>query len=165
MRRAVEKMTNKHLFFAMLAGFVLSLLPVLLLALFNYPNADDFSASVEARHAWVETGSLWEVLKAAAGNVKYNYMEWSGVFASVFWTSLQPGLFGEAYYGLTTWITVAAVCGGAGYLFTVFLRKYLRGDRYVTGCVTLPFLFLLLHCMPDGKEGLYWHAGCLYFGR
>ena len=147
----------------MLVGFLMSLLPILLLAFYNYPCADDFSASDSVRSAWVNSGSFIEVVKAALENVEYNYKNWSGVFVSVFWTSLQPGIFGERFYGLTTLITLVLFVSAGGYLSYVLNRKYLKTDRYAVGCVAILYLFSTIQCMPDGKEGLYWHAGVVNY--
>ena len=96
----IHKISDKTIAIVMALGLFISLIPIVVLAFYNYPCADDFSASDTAHWAWQETGSLWEVIKAAWENVVYNYENWSGVYTSVFWTSMQPGLFGEEFYGI-----------------------------------------------------------------
>lgn len=147
----------------MLVIFLSSLIPIAVLALYNYPCADDFSASDTVHLAWVNTGSIFAVLKAAWGNVVYNYLEWSGVFMSVFWTSLQFGIFGERYYGLVTIVTVVFLIVGAFYLGHVICDKYIKADKYISRSVVLLYLFISIQCMPDGNEGLYWHAGVVNY--
>lgn len=154
---------KRNIFWLLFILFILSLIPILLLSGYNFPCADDFSASDTAYWAWKNTGSLLEVLKAAWENVVYNYREWSGVFASVFWTSLQPGIFGEQYYGITTWITVILFIVSVVYFFHVILQKYLKADLYETGIISILFLFTIFQCMPSGLEGLYWHAGVVNY--
>jgi len=85
---------ERKLYIGMMIFLIVSLLPIMVLAFYNYPCADDFSASDTAYWVWNSTDSMLEVLEAAWENVVYNYHKWSGVYASVFWTSLQPGLFG-----------------------------------------------------------------------
>ena len=144
-------------------GFAASLIPILFLAFYNYPAADDFSAGKTAYWAWESTGSLREVIKAAGENVVYNYKNWSGVFASVFWTSLQPGIFGERFYGMTTVITLILLVAAGFYTGGIMGRKYLHTDRCTMSCIILIYLFSAIHLMPDGNEGLFWHAGVVNY--
>ena len=163
MKKICNKLTEKKIYYAMLAFFVLSLLPIVVLGFYNYPCADDFSASDTVRLAWINSGSFLAVIRAAWENVVYNYLQWSGVFMSVFWTSLQPGIFGEQFYGATTLIAVGLLVGGGAYLGYVLLEKYLKAEKYSARCIVILYLFTTIQCMPDGNEGLYWHAGaCNY---
>lgn len=155
----ISKISDKTLSIGMVMGLLLSVLPILMLAFYNYPCADDFSASDTAHWAWQETGSLIEVLKAAVENVIYNYYNWSGVYTSVLWTSLQPGLFGERFYGITTVISVVLFLAAGGYLTYVIGSKYLKANPWSWMAVCVLYLFTSIQCMPDGNEGLYWHAG------
>ncbi len=160
MVKKIEKIfTEKNIVIVMAVGFFISLIPIVLLATYNFPCADDFSASDDVRLAWMSTGSLWQVLKAAWENVVFNYKEWSGVYMSVFWTSLQPGIFGEKFYCITTYITLFLLCISVSYLGKVVFSKYFPTDKYKAGCVAICFLFTLIQCMPSGNEGLFWHPG------
>lgn len=163
MNKFLDKITNKKIYMIMHACFWLSVLPILMLAFYNYPCADDFSASDTVHLAWVNTGSVLAVIKAAWENVVYNYMEWSGVFMSVFWTSLQPGIFGERYYGIITVLTIIFIVAGGFYLGHVIFDKYLKTDKYLSRCIILLYLFVSIQCMPDGNEGFYWHAGVVNY--
>ena len=155
----ISKISDKMIAVGMITGFVVSLVPIIILAFYNYPCADDFSASDTAHWAWVNTGSVIEVVKAAVENVIYNYLKWSGVYVSVFWTSLQPGLFGEQFYGVTTVISIVLFVVAGGYLIYVIGSKYMKGNKYSWQCIGILYLFTSIQCMPDGNEGLYWHAG------
>ena len=163
MKKLLDNITVKKIYIVTMAGFLCSLLPILVLALFNYPSADDFSASDSVQAAWVTTYSLLEVIKAAWENTVYNYFEWSGVYASVFWTSLQPGIFGEKWYGVTTWITIILLVSSVFYLSHVIFNVYLKSNKYISGCIACLYLFMAIHCMPDGNEGLFWHAGVVNY--
>ena len=82
---------------------------------------------------------------------------------SVFWTSLQPGIFGERYYGIITVLTIIFMTAGGFYLGHVIFDKYLKADKYASRCIVLLYLFVSIQCMPDGNEGLYWHAGVVNY--
>ena len=163
MKNVQKLITEKRIWIVMVIILLASLLPIVQLAFYNYPCADDFSASDSVRLAWLNTGSFIAVIKAAWENVIYNYLEWSGVFMSVFWTSLQFGIFGERFYGITTLIAVVLLVGGGFYLARVILTGYLKADKYVAGIIAVLYLFSTIQCMPDGNEGLYWHAGVVNY--
>ena len=155
----IEKITDQKIAVSMVIILLISLLPIVALGFYNYPFADDFSASDTAHWAWQETGSLMAVVKAALENVWYNYQSWSGVYASVFWTSLQPGLFGEQFYGMTTLISVVLLVAAGGCLTSVLIKKNPKGNAYHWISLCALYLFTTIQCMPDGNEGLYWHPG------
>lgn len=159
----IRKITEKHMSIIMLIIFLLSLVPILGLALYNYPGADDFSASHTLYHAWLETGSVAAVLGKALEYVKYTYFQWSGLFMSMFWTALQPGIFGEQFYGATTFISIILLVTGGFYLTHVCVVKYLNGNKYQANILSCIYLLLMIQCMPDGNEGLYWHAGVVNY--
>ena len=163
MKDTNKTIATERISFGMLIILFVSIIPIAVLAFYNYPCADDFSASDMVRLAWQNSGSLGAVLKAAWENVVYNYESWSGVFMSVFWTSLQFGIFGEKFYGITTVVTLVLLLAGGFYLGHILLRKYLNADRSMANIVTASFLFTLIQCMPDGNEGLYWHAGVVNY--
>ncbi len=163
MKKISEKITEKHMYMAIQIIFWLSLIPILWLALYNYPCADDFTASDSVREAWLTTGSLWRAFVAVMENVKHNYLNWSGVFMSVFWTTLQPSVFGERYYGVVTFITIALLVLGGWYLGKVVFRDYLKVKKDTANSIILLYLFMTIQYMPDGNEGLYWHAGVVNY--
>ena len=157
--KILEKITDKKIYIVMLIGFLISLIPIIVLATYNFPCGDDFSASDDVRLAWMHTGSVIALLKAAWDNVVFNYLEWSGVYMSVFWTSLQPGLFGEQFYWLTTFITVGLFCMAVSYFVHVIFTKYFPIEGYAAKCLGILYLFTIIQCVPYGNEGLFWHAG------
>ena len=72
---------------------------------------------------------------------------------------MQPGLFGERFYGMTTFISVGLFVGAAICLTYVIGSRYIKGNRYHWISVCILYVFTSVQCMPDGNEGLYWHAG------
>ena len=56
------------------------LIPILVIAKYNYPCADDFGFSAYSRIAWKETHSLLQVLKGAIITVKDRWLGWQGPF-------------------------------------------------------------------------------------
>ena len=84
--------TQKRAWMICLA-FCAGILPLIAIAPFDHPSADDFNYSVLTRHVWVETGSLSQVLKAAAETTVYYFNEWQGLYVSPFLQALQLAVF------------------------------------------------------------------------
>ena len=96
----------EKLCFIMLTLFLISLLPVCRLAFYAHPAGDDYAYGVAAHLAWTDTHSLSAVLAAAVSNVKGYYTSWQGTYSSIFLMSLQPAIFSQRLYFLTTFLTV-----------------------------------------------------------
>ena len=56
---------EKTVFVILLAGLVLLLVPMLVLARYDVPSVDDFTYAIRTVHAWRQTNSLSAVLVAA----------------------------------------------------------------------------------------------------
>lgn len=81
--------------------------PLLLIAQYDYPLADDWSYGNSAYHVMRnEGGNLGQVLHAAFQKVREAYLGWDGRFANDFLDSLHPGIWGEKYYAMTPWILI-----------------------------------------------------------
>ena len=66
----------------MAAVFFVSLIPLIVIACYNYPADDDFNFVLPAADAWVRTGSLAEVAKAIWNKGVDTYASWQGDFVN-----------------------------------------------------------------------------------
>ena len=111
-RHTIAKLSlAEKLCFIMLTLFLISLLPVCRLAFFAHPAGDDYAYGVAAHLAWTDTHSLSAVLAAAVSNVKGYYTSWQGTYSSIFLMSLQPAIFSQRLYFLTTFLMLFMVIG------------------------------------------------------
>ena len=142
---------------------LLLLIPMLALSRYAMPTADDFGYGAGTHAAWESTRSLAAVLRAAAAYTAYIFETWQGSFAAVFLMTLQPGIFGTAYYGLTTWIMLGMLIFGV----LVFVRALCRhvlgctaAERWILTCV------LLIACTQFAEgpvEAFYWFNGAVFY--
>ena len=94
--RAVQlRLSRRALAGLMMALFMLSLVPLLAVALYNYPADDDFEFVLPAAAAWINTSSLWETVKAIAQKTFEKYMTWQGDFFSTFLFAITPTPHGQ----------------------------------------------------------------------
>lgn len=159
-----EKYSQIIIHIACIAALALILLPILWIAQYNYPSADDWSLALNTHRVVREGGNLFDVLKAALESVRSNYFAWEGRYSSVFFASLQPGIWGEKYYGLVTWLMLGAL------LFSeLFLCKSLLCDnsdkknRSLYIPVMIPGLILQILYTPYPEESLYWYTGSVNY--
>lgn len=142
--------------------FALSLLPVLVVAFFNHPRADDYTYGAVLRKVMDAGQGLPEALAAMAAYVKSTYAHWQGSFSAIMLFMLQPGIFSDHAYWLTTAVTLLPLLLGTWML----LRKL--GEMLHAPRTTVVLLFLLLmtlsiQLVPDLNQTFYWfNGGCYY---
>lgn len=161
--RVWEVRISKHRLAQLLkVVFFLSLIPLVLIALYNYPADDDFGFTLPAATAWVETGSLGAVLRAIWQKTVDTYMDWQGDFVSTFFFGLTPMVFNIDLYFLSNWLMLALVCLSAGYLVKGLVRDCLHADRDTFWIAYFAVMVLLLQFMPSISYSIFWHNGGQY---
>ena len=146
----------------MAAVFFVSLIPLIVIACYNYPADDDFNFVLPAADAWVRTGSLAEVAKAIWNKGVDTYASWQGDFVSTALFSITPLIFDIRLYFLSNWFTLALLCLSAGYLIKGVVRVHLRADRATFWIVYVAAMLLALQFMPAIGWSIYWHNGGIY---
>lgn len=157
-----QKSMNKY---AILLGIILglSLIPLYLIARYDYLSADDFQYLMQTLPVWEQTGSIIAVLQTAVQQTVQRYFEWQGNFSFIFLTFLQPASFGEKYYGLTAVITLTTLILCELYFLKVVLQSYMKASGSTYWIVSLLLLFLTIQYMYEPVEGLYWHPGAISY--
>ena len=78
------------------------LIPVVMLAFYARPSADDYVYAARTHAVVQQYGADWPRLLAAAWETTvYFFQNWQGLYVSGFILALQPAIFGNAWYGLT----------------------------------------------------------------
>lgn len=163
LRKTSLKIHTKYLCIILGLLFVATLVPLVVVGRYNYPIQDDFAFSAATRHAFVDTGSLWQVLKAAAGVSAQFYEAWQGSFTACFLFALQPGIFGTSWYGLTTVIMLASLITGTFALVWAVFTRLLKTDRWTAALVAFVLLFLSVQQVPNANQAFYWYNGAVYY--
>ncbi|MDR0220444.1 MAG: hypothetical protein LBI54_03440 [Lachnospiraceae bacterium] len=144
--------------------FALSLLPLFILAFYNYPGVDDFANGLPTKAAYTATGSLAAVLVAAARFAGEVYYTWQGSYFAQLLFSLHPAFFwGEGLYALTTFLMLFMLIGATVFLLRAVLVQGLGlGGKYVV-LVGVPVLYFSIEALPFPVEGFYWYTGSVYY--
>lgn len=134
--------------------------PLLFIAKYNYPSADDWSHGANGYKILQKGGGFFELLKVTIGTVCKSYTAWDGRFAEVLFAALQPGIWGEQYYCLVTWIMLGAIIFAECLLCRTALEQG-TGKKCVGLWIPiiLPSVIIQLLYCPFPEESFYWHTG------
>ncbi len=160
-KRLQRTVTPKRLAIALTILYVLSLIPLLWIAWYNYPSADDYSIGSSCRQTWAASHNIFAVLWQGILNAAKDWLHWMGYFTSNFLMAVPPSTFGERWYVLTTWIMLGMLSFSTMYLFHGIFVKAFGADKYISHSISMLVLFASIQCMcPVGRvEAFYWYSG------
>lgn len=144
------------------ALFALSVLPLIVIALYNYPADDDFAYTLPAATAWVQTHSPVAVLQAIAQSTLKTYNSWQGDFISTFLFALNPMILDIKLYFLANWYQLALLCLSVGYLLRSVTAHWINASASVFWIVYPAVMVLVLQFMPSIAHSVYWYNGGQY---
>ena len=154
---------EKPLFYTVLVLFVLVLLPMLALTICNMPGADDFVYAYETVHAWRQTHSVLAVLQSAVRKTVSTYFSWQGTFSAVFLFTLQPAIWGEKWYALTTYILLTSLLGGTLYFTHTLLYRLAGATKKQAALAGMVLGVAFTQMVPNPMEGFYWWNGAVLY--
>lgn len=143
--------------------FLLGLIPLVLVAFYDRPQVDDFYYGVKTYHAFAQTGSWWETIRAAVEQCLETYQNWQGSFVAVFLFALQPGIFGEQWYPITFFLLMGCLLASTLFFSRILLRKKLQLSRTAWWIASMILLFLSIQFLPSPVQGYYWWNGGIYY--
>lgn len=147
----------------LIIGFILTLIPLFIMAKYDHPCADDYTNGLYAHRAWLETGSVFEAVKAAAKKVSELYFKWQGTYSSILLMTLQPAVFGEEYYAVTPFIMIIILSISILYLLKVIMCDYLNTARQHYLITSSLLLIVSFQLMISPVEGIYWFNGSVHY--
>lgn len=144
-------------------ALIISMIPIIALAFYNFPCADDLGYSIYTKHAWDETHSLFAVLSAAWRKVSESYFSWQGTWTSIFIMALQPGIWGEEWYWLGTVFLIAALIVSGFFFMNVLFHKVLGSEKKIAVISSGIYLLVAMQLMVDKTQGLFWYNGASHY--
>lgn len=146
-----------------LIALICVLVPMMLAARYNFPSADDFRFGAETRRVLIDTGSFLAVIGEAARVTADTYMTWQGSFTGIFLMALQPAIFGEGAYWVTTPIMLIFLIGGVFFLFCTLFPLVLGMRRDVAAIAAALTSIILTQLLPSPVQSFYWYNGSVYY--
>ena len=147
----------------LLLALLVSLIPLLSLAPYDFPCADDFSFGADVHTAWESTHSFFAVLQAARTVALSFYENWQGSFCAVFLMALHPAVFGESCYALTPFLMLAMFLGGTFCFCLSLFSRVFALPRSFGACAAALLSLFSLQLIPYPVQSLYWFNGSLYY--
>lgn len=143
--------------------FCLSILPILYLSFYAAPSGDDYGYSILTHAAWLETGSLWAVVKAGFATVKKFYIGWNGDWFTTFLFSLMPEIFkpGIVWVGIFA-ITAFFIWGNFFFAKEMLKNQLGMTEKYWIALACI-WLFLDYQLIPSTAIGMYWYVGAMHY--
>lgn len=157
-----KRISAKTLYQIALCVFILSLLPLLVMAFYNFPSADDYSFTAGIYKALNNDGVIG-LIKAIFDNVHHFYFNWQGTFTAITIMSLQPSLFGVDWYFLTTFVLLGFFIWGTFCLCKTICIDYLNLDKYYYKIIAILISTVCIQGLPSLVQGFYWWNGAIYY--
>ena len=140
-----------------------SLLPVLMLSGVNCATGDDFGYGVWTRQAWLTSGSLIEVIKAAGRTVAEFYRGWQGTWFSIFLFALQPEVFSSQGYFIVPTLMLTLWLLSTALLFYQVLVRLAGWSKWGFGSLYALFSLAVLQFVPSTKSAIFWYNGTAHY--
>lgn len=149
---------------ACILALSLIVFPLLMIAKYNYPSADDWSYGVYGYHALKRGEGISGVVTGALLMAKNSYMNWEGRFSATFLDALQPGLWGEKYYGIVPWLMLGCIIFSAIFLCKNIIKiKSKKDNGWLSIPIMIPPLILQILYTPFPTESFYWYTGAVNY--
>lgn len=137
---------------------LLSFIPLLMLARYTKPIADDFGYGGPVYYAIKNGGGFLDVINAVIENIRYTYLNWQGTFTSVFLFSIQPDALFEGLYVITPIVMILAIISSI-YLLISLMNIDGWGKVFIGSVVSL----IAVQFLPSVAEGIYWWNGASHY--
>ncbi|MDD6715189.1 MAG: hypothetical protein PUF49_02260 [Firmicutes bacterium] len=143
--------------------FVLTLIPIILIAPFGHATGDDLGYGAHVMQALREGTGVAGALSNIAGEIVSKWYTWQGTWASIFLFCIEPSVFGEKFYTIVPLLAVAMFCIGTGYFLYHFLTRVMRisGAAFVTIFSLLSIL--AIQYMPYMRGGIFWYTSIAHY--
>lgn len=143
--------------------FVLLLLPICYLSFVNRATGDDYGYGAYTRVAFMNTHSLAEVWNAIVRTVKQYYYGWQGTWFSIVLFSLQPEVFSDKAYVVTTFLMLFLWISSTLVLFKEILINRIKMEKWSYILITLLFLIIEMQFVPSTRSSIFWYNGCAHY--
>ena len=142
---------------------IMTLLPILWIAVYNVPCADDFNYGLMTHHTWMKTHNLFHVFKMSLREVKNFYLHWQGTWFAIWLMSLQPAVFSESLYPLGTVMQLISLLGGLYFLLKTLIVDIAHEARSKCVIIWAIISTICIQFLPSASQGLFWYNGSVLY--
>jgi hypothetical protein len=140
-----------------------SLVPFFYLAHYARPMWDDLAYARDTHAAWLDSGSLIAVAKAAVYTARNSYMSWGGEWLGYVFYGLMPEVFAPYTFWPAPYFFVLINTGSTALLLYYFgSRVFGLSWEYTSIIYAVLFLFMMQY-LPSYNIGIYWYVGAVHY--
>ena len=142
--------------------FVISILPILIMAFYARPLWDDYSSLNVACVIEEQYGKEFVFLAPIIHSVA-SYVSWQGTYSAEFLFALQPGAWPIPVYWITTFIILGSIVFGYIKFFRTVALKCFNTKAVYGTILALLLLLVQFQYVPHIHQGFYWYNGAIYY--
>lgn len=162
-KKFLDKLDNRFLAVCSVILFAVSMLPIWHLAFYARPSGDDYGYSTLTHAAWLDTGSLMEVAKAAAKTVQNFYNSWNGDWLTTYLFAWMPEVFAPYTYWIVPFLMTGMVIAAMYFFMHEFCVKVSGMEASVWLIFTSLLLLVSYQFIPSTAIGMYWYVGSVHY--
>ena len=161
-KTANKVISYRTILILLIIAFSCLLFPMLLIAKYDIPAADDYSFGTPVHDVIKNGGSFSQLIEAAVSRVQEAYYSTQGTISAVFLFSIQPAVFGDQYYVIVPYIMLSMLCIGIYSFLTNFFSVFVKHKLYSFLTVVI-VMIICSQFLPSPVEGFYWYNGAIYY--
>lgn len=159
-----DKVISAFLMVVSVVLLLAAVLPMLAIAKYAHPCADDYTYGYLAHEAWNTTHSFFSVIKCAFEQVKDSYYSWQGTYTSIFLMAISPAVFeGSISYGVSTYIMLGMLIVSVTYIIYVLFFKVFHGKKWQAFFVAFVTIFWMIESVNSPVNAFFWFNGSVHY--
>lgn len=158
-----QKTQERLIALALFVFLIISLIPLLLIARYNFLSMDDYTYSNIVRDSIYEGQSFFGILWAQACNAYECFSTWQGQYFVNWVIMVFLALGGAAHYDLVVMITLIPMLIADLFLAYMVLGKGLKASFSQVCIAIIPVMILQLSFPPSAAEAFYWLCGAVTY--
>lgn len=135
--------------------------PLLVIAKYDYPSADDWSFGVNMYRAMQAGEGLRGVFHAIYQTLSQN--AWEARFSILILSALQPAAFGEHFYRITPYLMIGSVVFSQLLFLGECIKDPKKENRWLLLPIGIPVAMLQVLYCPCPEESFYWYNGSVNY--
>ncbi len=161
--QAAAQRVTKWVALLLLVALAVSLIPLYGAARYSYAGVDDYRYGLTTHAVWAQTGSLGKTVTEAARVAGETYHTWQGSLSAIFLMALEPGIFDDGAYGVSTVILLTTLALAALYFLYSLLTAAFCMERWTALALAALGTICCVQFVPEPVESYYWFNGGVYY--
>lgn len=143
--------------------FLVSLIPLCWIGIYNFPSSDDFSIGMAASQVWQRNHSVFDTIFEGFRETGRLYMGWTGTFSTALLMALCPAVFSASAYMIVPYLMIGLLSFSIWYFIRTIVVHKIQGDMHLSNIISMIILFFTIQGMPSAVEGFYWYTGAVHY--